>query len=303
MLADRRCLAAGDAAVPGRRGETTTSTCGREDRPVQSLQVRLSSRLPDPGTASLAGEHGAQTASRHLRHRCGRRRRVNSASQTPHHRSDSDPREEEDTVVDSDDDDELREREPPPPPPLGCPACADESTDGDNPRLLEIPWEERRLRSARGPADADPVRSDDTYLRCDWCRSSCRCLPEASGVDEIDRLEPAEEASDSPPPREESREEERFSEAERDEERLPRPSEGDPAGLFELRLLRLLELDCCFSQWLRSDADSGMLTRAWVGSSMRGTERAGERTTRSAEHRYIYQVLPLRPFSVRGGPR
>lgn len=147
---------------------------------------------------------------------------MNSASQAAHHRSDSDPSEEDDTAVDSEDDDELREREPP----VCPPPRADDSIDGDNPRLLpELPWEERRLRSARGPAD--PVLSDDPYLRCCWCRSSCRCLPEASGVDAMDRREltEAEEASDSPPPREESREEERLSGPVRAEEgRLPRHS-------------------------------------------------------------------------------
>ena len=187
--------------------------------------MRLGSRLPDPGTGSLAGEHGAQTATRQRRHRCGRRSRVNSASQAAHHRSDSDPREEEDTAVDSEEDDEFREREPPV---CVCPPRADGSIDGDNPRraLPELSWEERRLRSARGPAA--PVRSDDPYLRCCWCRSSCRCLPDASGVDETESRElmEVEEASDSPPPREESREEERLSGPLRaaEEGRLPRPS-------------------------------------------------------------------------------
>lgn len=149
---------------------------------------------------------------------------MNSASQTPHHRSDSDPSEEEDTVVDSDDEDELREREPPPVPVPVLPRSADDSIDGDSPRLPGLPpWEERRPRSARGPP-AGPVRSDDPNLRCGLRRSSCRCLPEVSGVDAIDRWESAEEASDSPPPREESREEERCSELKRAEERLPRPS-------------------------------------------------------------------------------
>lgn len=198
---------------------------------------------------------------------------MNSASQTPHHRSDCDPREDEDTAVDSEDDEEFREREPPP----GCPARADGSIDGDSPRPGERPpWEERRLRSARGPA-AEPVRSEDPNLRCDWCRSSCRCLPEASGVDAIDRRESAEEAdaSDSPPPREESREEQWFSEPER-EERLPRPSWGEPAALFELRLLRRLEVDCCFSHCCRSGAESGMLTRAWAKAVC--VRQRGERT-------------------------
>ena len=91
----------------------------------------------------------------------------------------------------------------------------------------------------------------------------------------MDRRESAEaeEASDSPPPREESREEERLSrEPARAEARLPRPSWG--AGLFELRLLRRLELDCCFSHCCRSGAESGMLTRAWADGTFSGREVA-----------------------------
>lgn len=229
---------------------------------AQSMQVRLSSALPEPGTGSLAGEQGAQTASRHRRHLCGRRSRVNSVSQTPHHRSSED---------DTDSADELeswRERS------AVVIVIVDGNDDSDSLRPRgareEEEEEERRLLLRSGePASEAAARSDDLYLcRCCWFIFLCR--QEVAGVDTTERREEllddvteATSESSSPAAREESREEGRSSydakaerEREEDEERLP----------LLPPLLRRLERDCCFSHWRRSgslsEMESGMDTLA-----------------------------------------
>lgn len=221
--------------------------------------MRLSSALPEPGTGSLAGEQGAQTASRHRRHLCGRRSLVNSISQTPHHRNNED---------DTDSADELeswRERS------AVVIIIVDGIDDIDCLRPTD-PREERRLLLRSGePASEEGPRSEG--LRPCWC---CwfifLCRQEIAGVDTTERreelLDDVTEAKSesSSPAREESRDKGRSScdaKAERereeeDDERLPPP------------LLRRLDRDCCFSHWRRSGSasgtESGMDTRACARS-------------------------------------
>lgn len=226
MLAERRFVMRatrgdGAAAAPtafGRREGVAAPTTGAaaSSSPTQSLQVRLSSRLPAPGTGRRAGEHGAQTGSRHRRHRCGRRSCVNLASHTAHHRSSvidsSDDSEEEELVrvrvprgrvptADMDAVDQEERRLPPPPPPLMLVPPPLTLLPGDPTTGVAAgrPREDLRLLDLRGCG-----------VCCCCCCLVCHFRPEISGVDTIERREEVdatEEVSESSPAREEASDE------------------------------------------------------------------------------------------------
>lgn len=235
-------------AVSGRYRESTSSSRGAAELPAQSLQVRLSSALPRPGTGSRAGEQEAQTASRHLRQRWGRRSFVNSASHTLHHRSHDDPAAPDaDDVpsIDSDDEDDVRRDRP----------AAEVVGDG-----AFALGRARELRLRAGDPTSEAACSTEK-------RSSfiCRCRREGTGVDTIespDKTEELQEVSDS-------------SSESRDGERCLESGSPVAVGLelevprlasTRLRRLCLLDLDCCCSH-LRRSLPSGMRTRAWIKPS------------------------------------